>query len=108
MWHRDGFRHQYGQMSDAPSRGRLRRRLIPLAVLGLAGLLFMLLGGRAYLNFASLAAHREILCALVARGGAIRIVPPPEVSAAGIGVMVRHAGAMEGWAGAGGDGFGLL
>ncbi len=33
--------------------------------------------------------------AYVARFGAIRIVPPPEVSAAGIGVLAAHAGDME-------------
>ncbi len=33
--------------------------------------------------------------AYMARFGAIRVVPPPEVSAAGIGVLAAHAGGME-------------
>jgi uncharacterized membrane protein YdjX (TVP38/TMEM64 family) len=42
------------------------RRLIPLGLLLLAGLVFVLCGGRRYLSFAAIAEHREFLLKLVA------------------------------------------
>jgi collagenase-like PrtC family protease len=53
------------------------------------------LAGRPHVIGPLVNIFNEDSLAYVARGGAIRIVPPPEVSAAGIGVLVRHAGAME-------------
>ena len=61
-------------MSDISPRGRSLRRLIPLAALGLAGIVFIVFGGRRYLTFAALAEHREILCDLVARGGTLAVI----------------------------------
>jgi uncharacterized membrane protein YdjX (TVP38/TMEM64 family) len=62
------------QMSEASSCSGSLRRLIPLAILGLAGILFIAFGGRRYLTFASLAEHRELLTDLVARGGALAVI----------------------------------
>jgi uncharacterized membrane protein YdjX (TVP38/TMEM64 family) len=47
------------------------RRLIPLGLLVLAGLVFVLSGGGRYLSFAALAENREFLRSLAARGGAV-------------------------------------
>jgi uncharacterized membrane protein YdjX (TVP38/TMEM64 family) len=46
------------------------RRLVPLGILIVAGVLFMVLGGHRYLNFAALAENREFLCAAVKQAGA--------------------------------------
>lgn len=46
------------------------RRLVPLAVLALAGITFVVLGGHRYLTFSALAENRAWLCGLVARWGA--------------------------------------
>jgi uncharacterized membrane protein YdjX (TVP38/TMEM64 family) len=56
-------------MPDIDPRGFSLRRLIPLAVLGTAGIAFILCGGRSYLTFASLTEHREWLVEFVTRGG---------------------------------------
>lgn len=52
------------------SCGVVLRRLVPLAVLALAGITFFVLGGHRYLTFAALAENRAWLCGLVARWGA--------------------------------------
>ncbi|HTW54708.1 MAG TPA: TVP38/TMEM64 family protein [Stellaceae bacterium] len=49
-------------------------RLIPLVLLFIAAGAFMLSGGRHYLTFASLSQNRELLTALVARGGGLTVV----------------------------------
>lgn len=61
--------------SSAPSRapGRLLR-CAPLALLALAGVLFVAFGGRRYLTFAALAEHRHTLVSLVEQGGAVAIL----------------------------------
>jgi uncharacterized membrane protein YdjX (TVP38/TMEM64 family) len=46
------------------------RRAMPLAILVLAGVLFLMIGGGRYLTFAQLAANRHWLAAEVARAGA--------------------------------------
>jgi uncharacterized membrane protein YdjX (TVP38/TMEM64 family) len=46
------------------------RRFVPLALLVLAGLLFLALGGHRYVSFAALTENREWLCAIVKRAGA--------------------------------------
>ncbi len=51
------------------SRGISLRRLIPLALLVLAGIAFVAAGGRHYLTFASLAENRDWLCGLVQHWG---------------------------------------
>jgi uncharacterized membrane protein YdjX (TVP38/TMEM64 family) len=53
-------------MSIAAPRPFAVRRLVPLVLLLLAGLLFAVLGGGQYLSFAALAANRAWLVALVA------------------------------------------
>jgi collagenase-like PrtC family protease len=53
------------------------------------------LAGRPHVIGPMINVFHEGTLAYVARQGAIRIVPPPEVSAAGIGVFAKHAGAME-------------
>jgi len=50
------------------------RRLIPLGLLGAAGMAFLLGGGRRYLTFTSLAAHREVLVGLVAQEGILAVI----------------------------------
>ena len=45
-------------------------KVVLLAVLVVAGALFMVLGGRRYLTFAALAGNREWLGAMVAHAGA--------------------------------------
>ena len=49
-------------------------RLIPLAMLLLAAAVFVLGGGRHYLTFAQLVAHRAALCNLAVRGGALAVI----------------------------------
>jgi len=46
------------------------RRLVPLALLVAAGVVFIVIGGHRYLRFAAFAANRDRLCGLVARWGA--------------------------------------
>jgi uncharacterized membrane protein YdjX (TVP38/TMEM64 family) len=46
-------------------------RLLPLCALIAAGAAFLAAGGRRYLTFAALTAHRDHLVALVAQGGAL-------------------------------------
>jgi len=53
------------------------------------------LAGRPHVIGPLINIFNEGSLAYMARFGAIRIVPPPEVSAAGIGVLAAHAGAME-------------
>jgi uncharacterized membrane protein YdjX (TVP38/TMEM64 family) len=56
-------------MADETPRPAALRRFVPLGILVLAGALFMVLGGRRYLTFATLAENREWLCAVVAEAG---------------------------------------
>ncbi|HYM74006.1 MAG TPA: TVP38/TMEM64 family protein [Stellaceae bacterium] len=58
-------------MADGSVHSHPLRRCAPLGLLGLAGVLFIVLGGHRYLTFAALAEHRELLCTLAARGGAL-------------------------------------
>jgi uncharacterized membrane protein YdjX (TVP38/TMEM64 family) len=51
------------------SRGVVLRRLIPFALLVLAGIAFVAAGGGRYLTFASLAENRDRLCGLVQHWG---------------------------------------
>jgi uncharacterized membrane protein YdjX (TVP38/TMEM64 family) len=51
------------------SRGVVLRRLIPFALLVLAGIAFVAVGGRHYLTFASLAENRGWLCGVVQHWG---------------------------------------
>jgi uncharacterized membrane protein YdjX (TVP38/TMEM64 family) len=53
------------------SRGVLLRRLIPFALLVLAGIAFVAAGGRHYLTLASLAENRDRLCGLVQHWGVV-------------------------------------
>jgi len=46
-------------------------RVIPLGLLLVAGLIFVLCGGRRYLTFATLAENRDVLATLAAHGGAL-------------------------------------
>src|ERR1700722_19502043 len=69
-------------MADISAHSLSLRRCAPLAVLVLAGVLFIVLGGRRYLSFAALAEHREILCTLARQGGAL----------AALGFIVAYAG----------------
>ncbi len=59
-------------MPDTATRssGVVLRRLMPLAVLVVAGISFVVFGGHRYLTFAALAENRAWLCGLVARWGA--------------------------------------
>jgi uncharacterized membrane protein YdjX (TVP38/TMEM64 family) len=61
-------------MPDPRPRRHSVRRLIPLAVLVAAGAAFVVSGAHGYLTFAALAAHREELVALVARGGIVAML----------------------------------
>lgn len=56
-------------MSNSPAHSPSLRRCVPLAALGLAGVLFIVFGGRRYLSFAALSDNRDFLVALVATGG---------------------------------------
>lgn len=60
-------------MPDAasPRPAFLVRRLVPLAVLAIAGIAFVIAGGGHYLTFAAFAANRSSLCDLAARWGAV-------------------------------------
>ena len=53
---------------DAPPPVAVRR-FLPLALLILAGILFMALGGHRYVSFATLADNRDWLCSTAARSG---------------------------------------
>ena len=69
-------------MPKETSRPAALRRLVPLGLLVLAGALFVVFGGRHYLSFAALAAHRERLLALVAR----------DPASAGLGFILVYTG----------------
>lgn len=56
-------------MSDDSSRPFAIRRLLPLALLVLAGVLFVILGGGRYLTFSALADNHEWLCKVVSNAG---------------------------------------
>lgn len=57
---------------DAPPRRRYSaRRLLPLALLGVAWIVFMLAGGYRYLTFSALAQNRDWLCGLVKQWGVL-------------------------------------
>ncbi len=58
-------------MADIPAHSPSLRRCVPLAALGLAGVLFIVLGGRRYLTFAALSENRDFLVTLVANGGVL-------------------------------------
>ena len=53
------------------------------------------LAGRPHVIGPLINLFNEGTLSYLARQGAIRVVPPPEVSAAGIGVLARHAGGMQ-------------
>jgi collagenase-like PrtC family protease len=53
------------------------------------------LSGRPHVIGPLINLFNEGSLAYMARSGAIRVIPPPEVSAAGIGVLAAHAGDME-------------
>jgi uncharacterized membrane protein YdjX (TVP38/TMEM64 family) len=59
-------------MPDTATRssGIALRRLAPLAILAIAGISFVVLGGHRYLTFAALAENRAWLCGVVAHWGA--------------------------------------
>ena len=57
--------------TSSPQPGFSARRLVPLGLLVAAGIAFVAGGGRHYLTFATIAANREWLCALVVRWGFI-------------------------------------
>lgn len=56
-------------MSDKSSRPFASRRLFPLALLILAGVLFVAFGGSRYLTFSALADNHEWLCKVVSNAG---------------------------------------
>jgi len=57
-------------VDDAPPRQRSpARRLLPLALLAVAWIVFMLAGGYHYLTFSALARNRDWLCGLVQQWG---------------------------------------
>ena len=56
-------------MSESAQSPYSPRRLWPLAVLGMAAVMFFVLGGHRYLSLATLAANHEWLCDMVERGG---------------------------------------
>jgi len=58
------------------------RQLIPLGLLVLAGVVFVLCGGRSYLTFAALAENRDFLRGLVINGGILAV----------LGYMLLYAG----------------
>jgi uncharacterized membrane protein YdjX (TVP38/TMEM64 family) len=58
-------------MSESSSRTFALRRIAPLGVIIAAGILFFMLGGQRYVTLDALAANREWLCALVAKGGIV-------------------------------------
>jgi uncharacterized membrane protein YdjX (TVP38/TMEM64 family) len=64
-------------MADNRLRRFPLRRLIPLGLLILAGVAFVLCGGRGYLTFAALAEHHEFLESLVAASGALTAMSVP-------------------------------
>ena len=51
----------------SPQPGFSARRLVPLGLLIVAGIAFMVCGGRDYLTFATIADNRDWLCGLVER-----------------------------------------
>jgi len=53
----------------SPQNGISARRLIPLALLVVAGITFVAVGGHRYLTFAALAENRDRLCSHVQRWG---------------------------------------
>ena len=57
-------------MADAGRRRFSLYRLLPLGLLLVAGVIFVLCGGRRYLAFTTLAEHRDALGTLAAHGGA--------------------------------------
>jgi uncharacterized membrane protein YdjX (TVP38/TMEM64 family) len=69
-------------MPDEPPRPISVRRFAPLALLVVAGMLFVALGGHRYLTFAALAENREWLCAVVKQAGA----------SAALGFILAYAG----------------
>lgn len=56
-------------MSEATPAPLSARRLLPLALIVLAAVLFLVLGGWRYLSFETLAAHRDWLCSTMRKGG---------------------------------------
>jgi uncharacterized membrane protein YdjX (TVP38/TMEM64 family) len=54
---------------NSPQAAISARRLLPLAILVIAGIAFVVIGGHKYLTFATLAENREWLCSLVMRWG---------------------------------------
>jgi uncharacterized membrane protein YdjX (TVP38/TMEM64 family) len=64
------FPPQNAGMADEMALPGARRRLLPLGILVLAGVLFMVLGGRHFLTFTAFAENHEWLCAIVAHAGA--------------------------------------
>jgi uncharacterized membrane protein YdjX (TVP38/TMEM64 family) len=61
-------------MADNSPPGFSVRRLIPLGLLVLAGLVFVLSGGKSHLTFTTLAENRDFLRGLVTDGGMLAIV----------------------------------
>ena len=58
-------------MAETSPQSFSLRRLIPLGLLLVAGVIFVLCGGRRYLTFNTLADNRDVLAALAAHGGAL-------------------------------------
>ena len=61
-------------MSNPSPRRHTIRRLIPLVLLLATAVVFILAGGRRYLNFHHLADNHAFLCDLVARGGIFAVI----------------------------------
>jgi uncharacterized membrane protein YdjX (TVP38/TMEM64 family) len=61
-------------MAESSARNFSFRRLLPLGMLLLAGVVFMLGGGRSYLTFATLAENRDFLRGLVIEGGILAVL----------------------------------
>jgi len=59
---------------SSPQNGISARRLVPLALLVVAGIAFLAAGGHRYLTFAALAENRDWLCSLVQRWGLVAAV----------------------------------